>query len=115
MDISIESNAVLTLQPLTMIVRRHWSDYRKGEFRLVDLDGVHWSDISGGVGAFSPRPFLHCYVYCTAMVSGELAHSCRHRPPPHRVKVCIVKKDNPKTTYAAALAMMEKSGVGKGV
>jgi hypothetical protein len=29
------------------------------------------------------------------MVDGELAHSCRHGPPPHNILVCVLKKDNP--------------------
>ena len=38
--------------------------------------------------------FLHGYVFCTGMVSGEISHSCRHGPPPHEVKVCITKSGN---------------------
>jgi hypothetical protein len=30
------------------------------------------------------------------MISGELAHSCSHGPPPHSILVCVLKKDNPK-------------------
>jgi hypothetical protein len=27
-------------------------------------------------------------------IDGEIGHSCRHGPPPHRIKVCMTKKDN---------------------
>ncbi len=37
---------------------------------------------------------IHGYVYCDQAVAGELAHSCRHGPPPHKVKVCVVARDN---------------------
>jgi hypothetical protein len=30
------------------------------------------------------------------MIAGDLAHSCEHGPPPHRIKVCITKKGNEK-------------------
>jgi hypothetical protein len=30
------------------------------------------------------------------MLSGKIAHSCKHGPPPHKVKVCITKKYNEK-------------------
>jgi ribosomal protein L31E len=75
-------------------VRRQWNDWRHAQYRLSDISGLHWDDMSGGVQARAPRMFLHGYVLCDGMVSGELAHSCRHGPPPHKVKVCIVKKGN---------------------
>jgi hypothetical protein len=40
--------------------------------------------------------YLHGYVWCDGMIAGELAHSCRHGPGPHRIKVCITKIDNKK-------------------
>jgi hypothetical protein len=33
-------------------------------------------------------------VWCDSFTSGEVEHSCVHGPPPHRIKVCIVKKSN---------------------
>jgi len=75
-------------------VRRQWNDWREAQYRLSDISGLHWDDISGGVNARAPRTFLHGYVLCNVMVSGEISHSCRHGPPPHSVKVCIVKKVN---------------------
>ena len=30
------------------------------------------------------------------MIVGAVAHSCRHGPPPHRIKICITKIDNKK-------------------
>ena len=75
-------------------VRRQWNDnWRIGRVPLDKLDGLHWSRVSGGVKAPAPQPFIHAYVRCTD-VEGEIAHSCVHTPPPHRVKVCLVKKDN---------------------
>jgi hypothetical protein len=35
-------------------------------------------------------------VMCDGMQSGRLAHSCKHGPPPHKVKVCITRKYNEK-------------------
>jgi hypothetical protein len=31
---------------------------------------------------------------CDAMIGGTLAHSCAHGPGPHRIKVCLVRKEN---------------------
>ncbi len=58
------------------------------------LENLHWGDVSGGVNAKAPRRFPHGYVWCNEMIWGELDHSCRHGPGPHRIKVCIVKIDN---------------------
>jgi hypothetical protein len=78
----------------TVWVRRQWNDSLRAEYRLSDLTRLHWSDFSGGVGARSNRPYVHGYVECDQMLRGDLSHSCSHGPPPHRVKVCVVAKDN---------------------
>jgi hypothetical protein len=36
------------------------------------------------------------YVSCDAMISGEIANSCRHGTGPHSVKICITKQGNEK-------------------
>jgi len=84
-------------------VRRQWNDWRIATVKLRDFSGAHMSDQSGGVHRRSPRPFLHGYIWCDAIVEGELAHSCSHGRGPHRIKVCVVKKDNPPAVYRAAL------------
>jgi hypothetical protein len=33
---------------------------------------------------------------CDAMIGGELNHSCSHGPPPHRIKVALLKGANRK-------------------
>lgn len=87
-----------------MWVRRQWNDYRTAKYRLDAIEGVHWDSISGGVNAVAIRPFLHAYVWCDAMLEGELAHSCAHGKGPHRIKVCIVKKDNDPDVFAQLVA-----------
>jgi len=77
-------------------VRRHWNDWRSATYRRTDVSELHWTNVSGGVRAPLPAPFVHGYVLCDAMISGELAHSCSHGPPPHSILVCVLKKDNPK-------------------
>jgi hypothetical protein len=83
----------LSDEPLVW-VRRQWNDWRHAQYKLSDIGGLRWDEISGGVKQRAPRTFLHGYVFCDGMVSGELAHSCRHPSAPHRVKVCITKKGN---------------------
>ena len=80
-------------------VRREWNDRRTAEYRLRDLEGLHRAAVSGGVGARSPRPFLHAYVWCDAMLAGDLTHSCAHGEGPHHIKVCIVQKNNRRDVY----------------
>ncbi len=80
-------------------VRRHWNDWKLAKYRLANVHRPRWDTESGGVQKASPRRMLYAYVLCNAMESGELAHSCRHGPPPHEVKVCIVKKDNDPRVY----------------
>jgi hypothetical protein len=81
-------------------VRRQFDDHRHAAYRLAEVGGWHWSDISGGVQHRANRHYLHAYVWCDAMIAGELAHRCNHGPPPHRIKVCITKKGNEKFWHA---------------
>jgi hypothetical protein len=81
-------------------VRRQWHDSRKARYRFRDIEWPHWDTVSGGIEATTPQPFIHGYVWCDQLLEGELAHSCGHGP--HRIKICIVKKDNP-TTFALVL------------
>lgn len=88
-------------------VRRQWNDWKLAEYRLSELSGLHWDTISGGVNAKSPRDFLHAYVLCDRMESGELSHSCRHGKGPHLIKVCVTKTHN-KEVVPQVLAKLEK-------
>lgn len=81
---------------LIVWVRRQWNDYRDAAYHIDDVSGWRWSDVSGGVNAPAPRPFIQAYALCNAMISGELAHSCSHGEGPHRIKVCVTKKMNKK-------------------
>jgi len=81
-------------------VRRHAGDWRIATYRIEDLENVHWDTISGGVHRRFPFPLLFAYVWCDRMVDGEVAHSGAHGPCPHRIKVCILKCDNDRETYA---------------
>ena len=89
--------AALAAEPGPIVwVRRQFDDHRHAAYRLVDVSGWHWSDISGGVQHRANRSYLHAFVMCDGMIAGELAHRCQHGPPPHRIKVCITKKGNEK-------------------
>lgn len=81
-------------QPLTetVWVRRHWCDSLRAGYRLDDLTGLHWSDTRR-----SPHPMVHGYVMCHQRVSGHPLDSCLHETQNlHRIRVCVVAKDNTK-------------------
>jgi hypothetical protein len=101
-------------------VRRQWNDYRIAWYRLSDISELHWDNLSGGVYAPAPQPFVHGYVWCDGKISGELAHSCRHGEGPHSIKVCLTKKGN-EESWAEVLKIVgpkpgrcrrRKGGVG---
>jgi hypothetical protein len=79
-------------------IRRHSTDWRIGYISQNEIDGLHWSTVSGGVGRIASQPFIHGYVSCDR-VRGEVSHSCAHGEGPHRIKVLIVKKDNTKEIF----------------
>lgn len=71
-----------------------WNDYRDAAYRIDDASDWDWSRLSGAVNARAPRPFVHGYVSCDAMIGVELGHSCLHGKGPHCIKVCVTKKMN---------------------
>ena len=77
-------------------VRRQFSSRKHAAYRLGDVDGWHWSNMSGGIVRRANRFYLHGYVWCDALIAGKLAHSCLHGPPPHHIKVCVTRKGNEK-------------------
>ena len=96
-----------TVPPVS--VRRHWSDPRGARRRASDLHGLHWDTISGGVDVKSPRPFLHGYIWCDRLTdASDFPHSCAHGRGPHRIKACVVKKDNPPAVFADLAARVEQ-------
>src|SRR5688572_22738749 len=76
-------------------VRRQPGDWRLAAYRLSDATRMRWGYISGGIGRRS-QWHVYAYVMCDGMLSGKIAHSCKHGPPPHKVKVCVTKKYNEK-------------------
>jgi hypothetical protein len=79
---------------VTVQVRRQWNDWAIATYRLSDIAELHWSRQGGGLRHRTPRAFLHGYVMCDQKIAGRLSHSCKHGPPPHRIKICITKKGN---------------------
>ena len=84
-----------------VVVRRQWNNKRRARYRLSDFWGARWDNMSGGINRSAPRMFIHGYVLCDQLIEGDLAHSCRHGRPPHRIKVCVTKKDNDPAVFAA--------------
>jgi len=79
---------------LTVCARHHPSGGQIAVYRFSDIDGFHRGRVSDGVGRETSHDALFGYVMCDGAVSGAVAHSCRHGPAPHRIKVCIPKTCN---------------------
>ena len=87
-------------------IRRDWNDHRIGMVRWSELRDPRWDNVSGGEQNHTPKPFIHGYVWCDK-VNGDIAHSCIHGPPPHNIKVCLVKNDNTKAVWNR---LLERAG-----
>ncbi len=74
-------------------VRRQPDDWRIASYEIRNVTGLRWDSVGGGVQRGSAL-HVYGYVMCDGMIDGELAHSCRHGPPPHEIKVCLTKKHN---------------------
>jgi hypothetical protein len=76
-------------------VRRQPGDWRLARYELENISNLRWGFVGGGIQRRT-QWHVYGYVWCNAMIDGRLAHSCRHGPPPHNIKVCITKKYNEK-------------------
>lgn len=83
------------LTPDTPIaVRRAPKDRKTALYRYGDIQDIRWDTFAGGIGRGTPYPMLFGYVWCDGMISGKVGHSCIHGPPPHQIKVCLIKMLN---------------------
>jgi hypothetical protein len=101
-------------EPTLVRVRRDWNDARREAlFRLDQLRDFHWTDTAGGTGRKAPVQLLHAYVWCSDMISGDLAHSCEHGPGPHNIKICVPNGTNAEVwreiEISAAWSLHERS------
>ena len=89
-----------------VVVQRQWNSWQQGTVKLSDIERPRWDDISGGVQAPCPQPFIFAYTWCNALTSGEVNHSCMHGQGPHWIKICILKKYNSKAVYQHLLNLV---------
>lgn len=75
-------------------VRRQYNNWKRAAYYLDQAAGWHVDCVSGGVRATANRSYNFAYVWCDAMIEGELDHSCRHGKGPHLIKVCVTKAGN---------------------
>src|SRR5262245_2310453 len=88
-----------TPAPTEVVIRRQWNSWKSASVLEDSLHSLRWDRTSGGVHAPAPQYFLHAYVSCNELLSGSLDHTCRHGQGPHRIKVCTVKKNNPRDVF----------------
>ena len=80
-------------------VRRQWNSWEIAQVWVGEVSNPLWDLLSGGVKEFASEAFIFGYIWCDAIVSGSIAHSCLHGTAPHSIKVCILKKDNSPRIY----------------
>ena len=87
-------------------VRRNWNSWEVAQVYDGEVSNPLWDLESGGVRASSPEALIYGYVWCDAIVSGSIAHSCLHGTAPHSIKICILRKDNPPRIYNHFIALV---------
>ena len=87
-------------------VRRNWNGWEVAQVYVGEVSNPLWDLESGGVRASSPEALIYGYVWCDAIVSGSIAHSCLHGTAPHSIKICILRKDNPPRIYNHFIALV---------
>jgi hypothetical protein len=51
---------------IVVTVRRQWNDWREVKYRLCDIEGLHWTKVSGGVNASRLGPLYVAMCGATA-------------------------------------------------
>jgi hypothetical protein len=87
-------------------VRRQWNSWEVAEVYVGEVSNPLWDIESGGIKGAATEALIYGYVWCDAIISGSLAHSCLHGTAPHSIKVCILRKDNPPRIFDYFLAMV---------
>jgi hypothetical protein len=57
----------------TVVVRRRCDDKKRATYRVQDVSELHMQEVNGTA---AKRSELHGYVWCDALLQGELAHEC---------------------------------------
>jgi len=78
-------------------VRRHWNDSLQATVERECIAGLHISETPGGEHAGSLRFVVTGYVWCDALIKGNLSHTCQQDDGPHRIKVVMLAEDNLKS------------------
>jgi hypothetical protein len=89
----------------TVVVRRRCDDRQRARYRIEDIANLHLRDI-GAAGA--RRVALYGYVWCDAMLEGELAHQCARGDGAHQIRVCVLEKDNASGVYAELMGRIDE-------
>ena len=105
--------AVLFVRTFTMSAETGTIGKEQSTSHRAALSGFNWTRYSGGATSVAPREFLHANMSCAVIPDGAyFGHSCQHGPPPHIIKVCIIKSDNRR--IFPTLAGLASNGPGQG-
>lgn len=87
-------------------VRRQWNSWETAQVYVADIANPLWDIAGGGTKETAPDALIYGHIWCDALVSGSVAHSCLHGTAPHSIKVCILRQDNPPRIYNHFLALV---------
>ena len=87
-------------------VRRQWNSWEVAQVYVGDVSNPLWDVVGGGTKEPSPEAYIFGFIWCDAIVSGSVAHSCLHGTAPHSIKICILRKDNSPRIYNHFLALI---------
>jgi hypothetical protein len=86
-----------------------WDHWQSAQIRLNAFGEPHWWQPTG-----APKPLLHGYVSCADIVSGTPMHACDPLSAPHRLHVCVLKRHNVPSIYAALAARADRVPMAPG-
>jgi hypothetical protein len=90
-------------------VHAEWDGWQSAEVRMRDLQDVHWLQPND-----APRRFVHAFISCSAIVSGDIGHRCETASAPHRLLVCVLKRHATAGAYDELVRRAGGSLVGIG-
>lgn len=88
---------------LLVVVQRDWNGWRKALAPLHALEDIHWHQPQG-----APKPLVHGYVSCRALMSGDVPHEC-HGSEPHRLRVCVLRQHTVPSLFELLTARADAS------
>ena len=82
------------IEDAIVAVQSEWNGWRTAMVRVTHLEDIHTAQPAG-----APRPMICAFVGCDRLRPEQIDHLCSVTPPPHRLRVWVLKSHTRKDVF----------------